>query len=238
MADDDAGTVKAGDRDCWNRIGVTGDRTCGELITHIHCRNCPVFAMAARAFFDRPAPAGYLAEWGRWLAESDALSDRGDDAEGGSVESHEAHRGGTSVLIFRLSTEWLALPTATVAEVTVPRPIHRVPHRSNHVLSGVVTLHGQVTLCVSLHGLLGVDITHPAPHMIVLRDPNHVANWVFPADEVLGVRRVPRSHLRAVPSTLVNPAVGFSQAIIAWDGRSVGLLDEHRILAALGSFGE
>ena len=33
--------------------------------THVHCRNCPVFAAAARAFFDRPAPEGYLAEWTR-----------------------------------------------------------------------------------------------------------------------------------------------------------------------------
>ncbi len=31
-----------------------------ELSSFIHCRNCPVFAAAARTFFDRPAPEGYL----------------------------------------------------------------------------------------------------------------------------------------------------------------------------------
>ena len=67
-----------GDGDCWNRIGVTGDRSCPELNTFVHCRNCPVFAAAARAFFDRPAPEGYLAEWSRWLADSDGLRPRGD----------------------------------------------------------------------------------------------------------------------------------------------------------------
>ena len=56
--------------DCWNRIGTAGDRSCPELETHIHCRNCPVFASAARTFFDRPAPQHYLAEWTHWLAGS------------------------------------------------------------------------------------------------------------------------------------------------------------------------
>jgi chemotaxis-related protein WspD len=140
-------------------------------------------------------------------------------------------------LIFRLGSEWLALPTESVAEVTTPTPVHRVPHRSNHVLSGIISLHGQVTLCISLHGLLGIETGNPAPHLVVIRDTGRASTWVFPADEILGVRRVSRSHFRAVPSTLVNPAVGFSQAIISWDGRSIGLLDEHRIFGALTGLG-
>ena len=63
------------------------------------------------------------------------------------------------VLIFRLGVEWLAFRTQTIAEVTNPRPVHRVPHRSNEIFVGLVNLQGQVQLCVSLHGLLGV----PAP---------------------------------------------------------------------------
>src|ERR1700733_11671904 len=72
-----------GDSDCWNHIGVAGDRSCPELETFIHCRNCPVFSAAARTFFDRPAPEGYLAGWSRWLmgsAEQDArVEANGDD---------------------------------------------------------------------------------------------------------------------------------------------------------------
>ena len=56
---------------CWNRIGTSGDRSCPELEQHVHCRNCPVFASAARVFFDRPAPEGYLAEWTQWLASTE-----------------------------------------------------------------------------------------------------------------------------------------------------------------------
>ena len=51
------------------------------------------------------------------------------------------------------------------------------------------------------------------------------------------IRRVPRSQWGDVPSTLVNPAVGFSQAVLSWDGRSVGVLDEQRIFAALCGLG-
>ena len=61
---------KPGEGDCWNHIGVTGDQSCSELKKFVHCRNCPVFAAAARTFFDRPAPEGYLAGWSRWLTRS------------------------------------------------------------------------------------------------------------------------------------------------------------------------
>ena len=32
--------------DCWNRIGVSGDRSCPELQAHLHCRNCSVSSSA------------------------------------------------------------------------------------------------------------------------------------------------------------------------------------------------
>src|SRR5262245_44684534 len=127
--------------DCWNRIGVAGDRSCAELNTHIHCRNCPVFSRAARSFFDRPAPSGYLTDWTRLLAEPAAPTDSDE----------------VSLVIFRLHGEWLALGTRVVAEVTPTRPIQRIPHRSGQVLAGLVNLRGQLQLCVTLHGLLGVD---------------------------------------------------------------------------------
>ena len=71
----------------------------------------------------------------------------------------------------------------------------------------------------------------------MLHDRDRAETWAFEADEVLGVQRVPRSQLRGVPSTLVNPAVGFSQAVLSWNGRSIGLLDEQRVFTALRSLG-
>ena len=232
--DDSIDSCKPGDDNCWSKIGVLGDRTCPELSTFIHCRNCPVFAAAARTFFDRPAPEGYLSGWSLWLARSVGRATGEEQEEKGESEP-QSQAEKVSVLIFRLGTEWLAFHTRTIAEVTTPRPVHRVPHRTNEVFLGLVNLQGQVQLCVSLHGLLGVTVTSTPARLIVLHDRNRAESWAFAADEVLGVQHVPRGRWRSVPATLVNPAVGFSQAILSWKERSIGLLDEERVFTALRS---
>jgi chemotaxis-related protein WspD len=214
--------------DCWNRIGVSGDRSCPELAEFIHCRNCPVYATAARAFFDRPAPEGYLAEWNEFL--------------GGSHAAFATDGQSPSVLIFRLQREWLALETRAVVEVTPIRPIHRIPHRTNQVVAGLVNIRGRLYLCASLHGLLRVAASADpgarasVPRMIVIQHASEL--WAVSAEEVLGVYRVHRDQLRAVPSTLADPAVSFSQAVFDWEGRSVGLLDEPRVFAGLRNLGQ
>jgi chemotaxis-related protein WspD len=224
---------KPGDVNCWSHIGVSGDRTCPELSSFVHCRNCPVFATAARSFFDRPAPEGYLVDWSHWLAKFGG--DGGDDGSAEDENEARSHEEKVSVLIFRLGPEWLAFRTQTILEVTTPRPVHRVPHRTNDVFLGLVNLQGQVELCVSLHGLLGVTAPPTPALLVVLRDPNRAETWAFTADEVLGVQHVPRGRWRSVPSTLANPTIGFSQAILSWKERSIGLLDEERVFMALRS---
>jgi chemotaxis-related protein WspD len=212
--------------DCWNRIGISGDQSCPELEVHIHCRNCPVFEAGARSFFDRPAPPGYLDEWARSL-DADIVPHR---------------EKSLSLLIFRLRHEWLAFPTRSVVEVTATRPVHRIPHRTNEILVGMVNLRGRLQLQVSLHGLLGVDAAAPEsasndnPRLVVIQGDGPA--WVFEADEVLGVPdEQDRGRLCGVPSTLANPANSFSQAVIDWDGRSVGVLDAPRVFAALKEVG-
>ena len=41
--------------DCWNRIGIHGDKSCPLLSEHIHCRNCAVYSAAATRLLDRYA---------------------------------------------------------------------------------------------------------------------------------------------------------------------------------------
>ncbi|WP_165226127.1 chemotaxis protein CheW [Aquisphaera insulae] len=227
--------------DCWNVIGTSGDKSCPELEVHVHCRNCPVFASAARTFFDRNAPEGYLAEWTRWLGGAAAPGTEGDEA-GDDAELTAGGRDLLSVLIFRLGQEWLAFRTTTVAEVTSPRPVHRIPHRSDDILRGLVNLRGQLQLCISLHGLLGVarsdEQDGARSRLVVLRDRARSETWVFAAEEVLGVHRLAKAHVLGVSSSLANAEVSFSQAILSWEGRSVSFLDEPRVFAALRSLGE
>lgn len=212
-------------QDCWNKIGIGGDRSCAELPKHIVCQNCPVFAAAARTLFERAAPEGYLEEWTQTL---------GQVSEGLACDR-------VSVLIMRLGGEWLALSTSFLVEVTPPKTIHSVPHRSNDVFRGLVNIRGQLHLCVSLQGVLGIPQHNVAPAqngastelLVVVQHAGE--RWVFLADEVLGVERLSRSNLRKVPGTLANPLSGFSQALFICRDRQVGFLDEQRILSALRS---
>jgi chemotaxis-related protein WspD len=241
--------------DCWNRIGIAGDRSCPELKLHVVCRNCPVYASAAKSFFDRSAPPGYLEDWTAWLGR---LDERAVGVEADVDVDAPGVPKGAAVLIFRLDQEWLAFRTRTVAEVALPRPVRRVPHRTNAILSGVVNLRGQLPLCFSLHALLGVRDTIAGSRgasssdsdsggarsattperLIVLRDRERSEVWAFTADAVHGVEHVARAAMQSVPSTLANPTVSFSQAILPWDGRSVGFLDEQRVFSALRSIGQ
>jgi len=222
--------------DCWNQIGVGGDQSCPELVKHIHCRNCPVFATAAQSLFDRQLPEEYVAEWTAALARAE---------QGAEYEF-------VSVGIFRLGEEWLALPVSCLAEVCLIRSIHRVPHRTNRFFKGLVNIRGQLHLCVSLRGVLGIegldsDGRGPVPdgasngetdHGMLVVAERRGERWVFIVDEMASVERIPRKELRKVPGTLANPLSGYSQAVFIWRNRHVGFLDEERLLTAFGSLGQ
>ncbi|MCE2726884.1 MAG: chemotaxis protein CheW [Planctomycetaceae bacterium] len=221
--------VEAPMPECWRRIGVAGDRSCPELEAFIHCRNCPVLAAAARTFFDRGAPAGYLDDWRAILEEPTAAP---------ATDT-------TSVLVFRIGGEWLALPTAVLVEVTPLRTLHRLPHRSGGVLAGIVNIRGQLQLSASLHDLIGIaeessaggDATlgpATARLLVVERAAAEAADrWVFGVDEVAGVHRVTKGMLRAVPSTVGHAGGRLSSALFAWQDRTVALLDEARVFDGL-----
>lgn len=211
---------------CWRHVGVSGDRSCAELATFIHCRNCPVLTAAARRFFDRPAPAGYLESWQEILEQPEAVLDA--DAR--------------SVLIFRLGDEWLALPTTALVEVTSPRQLHRVPHRSGAELAGIVNIRGQLQLCVRLGGILGSSgpnacspSTTPAARLLVVerKGERGAERWVFCVDEVAGLHRVTAQTLRDVPATVSGTTTRATTALFSWHDKIVGLLDEARLLDGL-----
>jgi chemotaxis-related protein WspD len=203
---------------CWNRIGVRGDRSCPELLKVTHCNNCPVFAVAGRRFLDAPSPPGYLDEW------TVRLSARDETREGDE----------SSVLVFRLGDEWLALPVAVLVEVTRPRPVHRIPHRGG-LLAGMANIRGELHLCVRLDLLLGVPAAaDPDPELrrlVVIR--RHGEGWVFAADAVDQVHRVLLPDLATAAPTLARAQVKLTRGVFPHAGRSVGLLDDSRLFQSL-----
>ncbi|MCS6866556.1 MAG: chemotaxis protein CheW [Gemmataceae bacterium] len=206
------------DSSCWKTIGIRGDRSCPELSTYIHCNNCPVFAAAGRRFLDAPSPPGYVDEWTARLA----------------IPEEEIDGDIISVLVFRVGPEWLALPVATLTEVTRPRRVHRIPHRGG-ILAGLVNIRGELLLCVHLHLLLGIEgdphPNHEQQRLVVIqRDPD---TWVFQADAVDQVHRVTLQNLLPPAPTLDRAHAKLTRGVFSDQSRSVGLLDETRLFPTL-----
>ena len=225
MADHPALTLAARDRDdCWNRIGVRGDRSCPELKQHVHCRNCPVHNAAARELLGGELPPGYTTGWTSHFASARQRDER-------SLQS---------VLIFRLGGEWFGLPTQVVQEVADLRAIHSLPHRHAGVILGLANVRGELLVCVSLGRVLGVERpadatreTSVAPGrrlLVILRD---AVRAVCPADEVHGVHRFHPRELSDLPATVSRAAAPHSKAVLSWQQRAVGVLDDQLLFQAL-----
>ncbi len=204
--------------DCWNRIGVHGDKSCERLVSHIHCRNCDVHGAAATLLLDRYALTR-------------------DDAE--LVESHaDDGRERRSTLVFRLGDEWLGLATRSLVEVAAISPIHSLPHQRSMALLGVTNVRGALVACLSLGELLGLEKGGGArgdrrvvPRLLILASQG--GPLVAPVDEVDGIHGIP---LDAVVDPGRSPDLAarqFAAGVVQWRGRSITLLDEGLLLQAM-----
>ncbi|GAB4243243.1 MAG: hypothetical protein OHK005_07500 [Candidatus Methylacidiphilales bacterium] len=210
----------ASERSCWARIGVWGDNSCPELDTHHHCHNCPVYAGAGRKLLDRPAPPGYLETWAQTLTIDTPST---------------AAQASSSIMIFRLGADWLGLPANVFKETTTPRTLHRIPHRTNRVLRGLVNIRGELLPLFSLRDLLNLEPGDQAPSLsrrvyqrfAVLEAED--GRWVAPLDEVAAIERIPSHELGPVPSTLSGGAGTFAKGIFSYQGQRVALLDHDLI---------
>lgn len=200
--------------DCWNRIGVQGDKSCPLLIDYIHCRNCHVYEAAAAELMNRPLPDAYRQEWAREF----------------SPEQIEEQAGSESALVFRVAAEWLALPTASISEVTDMRAIHSIPHRRDGALLGLTNVRGELVACVSLIQLLGLGSTAPVmqdhrivPRLLMLRYDGH--RVALPVDQVQGTERYHPDQLRPLPATLEQAPHLYCTASLPLETGLAGLLD-------------
>ena len=212
--------------DCWNRIGVRGDHSCPELVTHSRCLNCPTYASAALVLLDRPIEGGAVAQ--EWAQSAEQAAQY--DSSGASNGVRE------SALVFRVGAEWLALSTAAVLEVADSRPVHSLPHQRNGAVLGVLNIRGALRICISLAALFeiadsSIRNTHQ-PYMVVALHEGQTL--VFPVDEVAGVQRFDAAAIEPVPTTLAQVATPYARGLLDWRGRKVGLLDHGLLFYALG----
>ncbi|MCW2291140.1 chemotaxis-related protein WspD [Pseudomonas sp. BIGb0408] len=197
--------------DCWNRIGVQGDKSCERLVQHIHCRNCEVHASLATRLLDRFA-----------------LQRDEDEPEHEWVEEESGER--RSILIFRVGEAWLALATRALSEVATRTSIHSLPHQRSLGLMGVTNVRGALVACVSLAEMLGLESAEAVterrvvPRMLIFSLADGPV--VMPVDEVEGIEAIAVSQVVETGNGSVPMARRFASGVLQWKGRSVTLLDE------------
>jgi chemotaxis-related protein WspD len=170
---------------------------------------------------DREPPADYLAEWTERVA----------------AEKEDVDLGTSSVVIFRIALEWLALPASIFQEAAENCILHTIPHRRGGIVAGIVTIRGELLLCASLAELLGIEKDSQngqrtiCPRLLVAnRDRNHLA---FPVDEIHGVVRYHPRDLLPVPASLAQATSIYSIGLLPWQNRTVGCLNDELLFYTL-----
>ncbi|MEI4521390.1 chemotaxis protein CheW [Pseudomonas sp. CCNWLW23] len=204
--------------DCWNRIGIHGDKSCPLLEEHIHCRNCSVYSAAATRLLDR------------YSLQQDQR-----EAVVSKVEIDVKTR---SLLMFRLGEEWLGLATCTLVEVAPLQAIHSLPHQRSRALLGVANVRGALVACLSLVELLDLDgSVAPAsggrvmPRMLIIAA--HGGPVVVPVDEVDGIHAIDERILDAASQSGAQASAKYTRGVLQYRGRSLRWLDEEQLLTAV-----
>jgi chemotaxis-related protein WspD len=203
--------------DCWNKIGVWGNRECSELQRLIHCRNCVVYSSAAAQLLGGELPKDYLEGWTAHFA----------------TEAKEENRPMQAALIFRIGAEWLALSPTNLQEIAEGRPTHSVPQARNRILLGLANIRGELLVCVALDRLIGLEKTGPekssskrAIYRRLVVAGHEGSRFVFPVDEVHGIHRFSPNELKVIPSTVAKAQTTYLRGILLWQNKSVGCLDD------------
>ncbi|WP_130911708.1 chemotaxis protein CheW [Pseudomonas sp. Sample_9] len=204
--------------DCWNRIGIHGDKSCPLLEEHIHCRNCSVYSAAATRLLDR------------YSLQQDQR-----EAVVSKVEIDVKTR---SLLMFRLGEEWLGLATRTLVEVAPLQAIHSLPHQRSRALLGVANVRGALVACLSLVELLDLGASvAPAgggrimPRMLIIAA--HGGPVVVPVDEVDGIHAIDERILDAASQSGAQASAKYTRGVLQYRGRSLRWLDEEQLLSAV-----
>ncbi len=208
--------------DCWNNIGVWGDITprCERLKEITHCHNCEIFSQAGSQILSRPAEKNYLDEW-----ESNL-----------SLVRHEKNIELKSALVFRMGDEWFAFPSKYVKEITHCDKHHSLPHIKNHVLRGLVNVHGELVLNVSLGQLFKINKSEVVSKFtneryIVIEDDNE--SFAFPVTEVKEIVHYDIEKIQATPSTINKDTSCFIKGIIQHKDTDIGILNSDLVFTAL-----
>ena len=201
--------------DCWNRIGVSGDQSCEKLVTHIHCRNCEVYAAAAQRNLQRQVGDDYKKEWAGHFRQIEADADKND----------------ASMLVFRIGSEWLSLPTRIFLSVAPQAKPHVLPHRRGNGLLGLVNVGGTLYPCLSLADLLGIEEgeapaekgRHTFARLLVLQWEER--SFALPVADLHGIVRYASTALKEPAATINKGLTRYLSGVLTHEDKHIGCLD-------------
>ncbi len=211
---------------CWRRIGVWGSERprCIELEKVVHCRNCAVFAQAAREVFERRLQTNVSAS----MPPVSAVPER--------------DKGDAVCLPFRVGDLWLGMPASSIVAIADRTPLHSIPYRRDEVVKGLVPVNGEILVAISFLALLAhTPMSTPdlpgrlaySRRVVVTARGRRVA---FDVDEVRGVQRYFRAQLSEASRYFSPKLASFFEGTIDMDGgekNKLGIVDIRAFLNAL-----
>jgi chemotaxis-related protein WspD len=181
------------------------------------------YLSAAARLLDREVSEQCLAEWTEII----------------SAKTQDAETSIRSAVIFRIGSEWLALPTSAFREVTTLSKIHRLPNRHTGVLNGLVNVRGELLLCASLDVLLGLErpAANARSQQRATKERLLVCEYrgdrlAFPVTEVLTTHNYLLRDMRNVPATLAAAAT-CTMGVLYWEDKAIGCLDPVSLFQSL-----
>lgn len=189
----------------------------------MNCENDNSKTDALSHLLDRPAPSGYLEDWHARIRE----------------KRDEEEKNMLPLLVFRINQEWLALSVRAVAEITADAPVHRVPHRTNKVLRGIVNVRGELQLAISLRSLIEVEQSNDAPvsngnaypRQIVLQREGE--RFVSRVDEVVGIVPFEQDSMEPNPVNVSKSLATYTRGLYPWQKTKVAHLDDELVFHSI-----
>lgn len=213
--------------DCWNNIGVWGNAKdkCEKLSDVIHCYNCEVYSNAGRSLLDRIAPEGYDDEWADVLAS----------------KKISKNQNSIAAVVFRLGIEWLSLPVKLISQIMPLRNIYDIPHNKNKKIRGIVNIRGEITICMSLGSLLGIDKyedsssgkDQPINRLIMIKGKGGYI--VFPVSEIDGIINYEPEKLSDAPDTIKHSKLNFIDGVTSSNNKTIGCIDHDKLLDTIAN---
>ena len=151
----------------------------------------------------------YIKEWSARLAR----------------EKETRQKNTFSAVLVRFGNNWLALPAPIVREIVEVRKVHKIPHRTNDFLLGLVNIRGMLQLCVNLGRLFEIapgedKKSRSYARMIVVEKEGK--SWVFAVHEVVSLHRFSPDKV-----IQMKDSGRTSRGILEWQGKTFDVLDEN-----------